>query len=373
MDFSISSSLLANKLSSVGKVVNNKNSLAILSSIVFSLKDEELKLYASDGEIWIESTLPLGAPCEEYKFAVDATSVIQGIKEIPDQPIYISADLSSNKLTVVHQSGKFSIAITDASNFPIPSMIDGDIIKQISKSRLLASLNQCGFSISKNELRPVMQGTYFDFTGECLTVVATDGHSLVRQKYLDIQSEVISAFNMPVKVSVLLRGILNSKEGTAQFHFDGRNTEVVFDDFKITFRLIEGRYPNYNAVIPSILPYSAVIDRVSLYQSLKRLMSFCSASSYLVKFQFEQDKLVLSAEDFEFAKIANETIKCDYNSKSITMGFKLTALMDILKNLQGQNIKINMVDCSKAALIVPEVQKENEEVTMLLMPMIIND
>ena len=218
-----------------------------------------------------------------------------------------------------------------------------------------------------------MNGIYFDITPECLTIVATDGHKLVRNKLFDISNPTTSSFILAKKPANILKNMLAKDGSIVNIKFDDRNAEISFSGNKLVCRLIEGRYPNYSSVIPQNNPNSLQIDRESLLSALKRVQPFASDSSNLIRFHIEGRVLQLDAEDFDFSKTATEKMSCEYEGQTMSIGFKGSAFIEILNNFDSQEVVILLSDPSRAGIVVPAQQPENQDVWMLMMPMLINE
>ena len=218
-----------------------------------------------------------------------------------------------------------------------------------------------------------MNGIYFDLTAESLAIVASDGHKLVRDKNFSIKSDVPAAFILPKKPATLLKNVLSKDGGDVVIKFDARNAEIRFADGTLSCRLIEGRYPNYNSVIPQDNPNQLTVDRKALLGALRRVLPFASESSQLIRFHLESGKLELSSEDIDFATSAKESLVCDYNGQAMNIGFKGSSLSEILSNLESDEVIIKLADPSRAGVIIPVTQPENEDVLMLIMPMLLNE
>jgi DNA polymerase-3 subunit beta len=218
-----------------------------------------------------------------------------------------------------------------------------------------------------------MNGIYFDLTADHLAVVASDGHKLVRNKVFTIKSEEPSAFILPKKPANLLKNLLGKDGGDVTIRFDERNAEVNYGDGVLQCRLIEGRYPNYNSVIPQNNPNEVRVDRLGLLAALRRVQPFANDSSNLVRFHVEGSTLQLDAEDFDFSKTATERMTCDYNGIPMSIGFKGNAFIEVLSNIECPDVLIQLADASRAGLVLPNEQPENQEVVMLMMPMLINN
>lgn len=373
MKFTVSSVSLSTKLSAVGRVINSKNALPILGDIVFEIKEGVLSLTASDSEIWMQTGLDLTESGDEGAFAVGAKSITDAVKGVPEQPLSFDVDMENKTVKISYRNGHFSLPVEDASEFPRPVSIHGDIHKEIDRKLFLECVSRAQFGCDENELRPVMNGEYFDFTPDYLAIVASDGHKLIRNRILDYKSETISAFIMPKKAVALFKGTVGKDTDTVQLFFDQRNAQLTYGVNILTFRLIEGRYPNYNSVIPEDNPCKARVTRVELLGALKRVQAFANGSSNLVRFSFEESKIQLDAEDYDFSKTATETVACEYEGQPMSIGFKASTVIEVLSNLTCQEVLIQLKDPARAGIIVPAEQEENVDVVMLTMPMLLNN
>lgn len=373
MKFTASSTALGAKLVALGKVINSKNALPILGDIVFEVSSYELHLMASDSEVWMQTGMELTESDGDGSFAIGAHDIIEAVKGLAEQPLTFDVDTESSIVKITYLNGQFSLPIEKAEEFPKPVEITGDTQKSIDKGLFNECISRAHFGCAQDELRPVMNGEYIDFTADCLAIVASDGHKLIRNRLMQIKSETIGAFIMPKKVVALLRGTFNKEAGEVQMHFDSRNCCMTYDATTITFRLIDGRYPNYNSVIPQSNPNQARVERLQLLAALKRVINFSNSSSYLVRFHFESGKIQLDAEDYDFSKTATETVKCEYDGTPLSIGFKGSTFVEILSNYTGPEVIIQLSDPSRAALVVPAEQKEEVEIVMLIMPMLLNN
>jgi DNA polymerase-3 subunit beta len=240
---------------------------------------------------------------------------------------------------------------------------------------LAENINRSIFATAQDELRPVMNGIYFDLTPECLAVVASDGHKLVRNKILNISSEQPASFILPKKPAALLKGVLGKQGGDVVIRFDDRNAEVTFEDGVLICRLIEGRYPNYNSVIPQNNPHRLEIDRLAMRSSLRRISPFASDSSQLGTLRRDGDHLMLSAQDYDFSRAAEEQVTL-LNAEDTTLpdgfeiGFKLTTMIELLDLAETDNVILHVADPGRAMLLTEE--DRNSSLTLLIMPMLIN-
>ena len=374
MRFTVSSTALSSKLSALARVINSKNSLPILADFVFEINENELTLTASDSENVMTTTLALTESDGSCRFAISNRDLLEAVKGFSEQPLTFDINQEKGLARINYQNGLFSLPIDNADEFPPTQTIsDNATVIQLPSNIMAENLGRSLFATAQDELRPVMNGVYFDLTPECLAIVASDGHKLVRNKVLNIHSDQPASFILPKKPATLLRNMLQKEGGDVVVRFDERNAEITYDEGVITCRLIEGRYPNYNSVIPQSNPNQLTIDRLGLLSALRRVQPFANDSSNLIRIHVEGSTLKLDAEDFDFSKTATEQMTCDYNGHPMSIGFKGSAFIEILSNFECSEVIIQLADPSRAGLVLPSEQPENQDVLMLMMPMLIND
>lgn len=375
MRFTVSSSALSSKLNMLAKVIGSKNSLPILDCFLFQVANGEMSITASDSDNVIKSTLALTDHDGEGEFCVPNRVILDALKELPEQPLHFDVDAAGEAVAIkiVYQNGLYNFTGQSAEEYPrTQSMNDACTTVSLPTEMLINNISRSLFATASDELRPVMNGIYFDLTADALAIVASDGHKLVRSKNFTIKSESPSAFNLPKKPASLLKNILNKDGDDAIIVFDDRSAEIQFTDGVMRCRLIDGRYPNYNSVIPNN-PNEVTVDRRGLQSALRRVLPFASESSQLIRFHIESGRFEVSSEDIDFSTSAKEQLSCEYNGSPISIGFKGSSLMEILSNLTSDNIIIQLADPSRAGIIVPAEQPENEDILMLIMPMLLND
>lgn len=374
MKFIVSSTALSTHLQGISRVINSKNALPILDCFLFELKDGVLTVTVSDSETTMSTTLEVVESNADGRFAITARTLLDALKEIPEQPLTFEIDLKSLEINVLYQNGQYSLVGQNADEFPTPvSLSESAVRVNIDAQVLLNGINRAIFATADDELRPVMNGIYFDITTESITMVASDGHKLVRSKTLAAHGNERAAFILPKKPATLMKNLLPKEEGQVSIEFDERNAVFTLEKYSMVCRLIEGRYPNYNSVIPQRNPNCATIDRLTLLGALKRVAVFSSQSVSLVKLSLSMNALKISAQDIDFSTAAEETVTCLYDGAQMSIGFKSSFLIDILNNISSQNVIMELADPSRAGVIVPEEQNENEDLLMLLMPMMLND
>ena len=375
MRFTVSSSALSNKLNMLAKVIGSKNSLPILDCFLFQVANGEMSITASDSDNVIKSTLALTDHDGEGEFCVPNRVILDALKELPEQPLHFDVDTAGEAIAIkiVYQNGLYNFTGQSAEDYPrTQSMNDACTTVSLPTEMLINNISRSLFATANDELRPVMNGIYFDLTADALAIVASDGHKLVRSKNFSIKSESPSAFNLPKKPASLLKNILSKDGDDAIIKFDDRSAEIQFTDGVMRCRLIDGRYPNYNSVIPNN-PNEVTVDRRGLQSALRRVLPFASESSQLIRFHIESGRFEVSSEDIDFSTSAKEQLSCKYNGSPMSIGFKGSSLMEILSNLTSDNIIIQLADPSRAGIIVPAEQPENEDILMLIMPMLLND
>lgn len=374
MRFTLSSSALNSRLQTLSRVINSKNSLPILDCFLFEVKDNQLNITASDSENVMNTKVALDDCTGEGNFAVPNRTILDAVKELPEQPLTFDVDLNHLTIKILYQNGIYNFTAQNADEYPRAQVVpDSAISITIDANVLNDNITRSIFATAQDELRPVMNGIYFDLSGDSLSIVASDGHKLVRNKNFNIKSEVPSSFILPKKPASLLKNVLGKETGDVVIRFDERSAVIIYSEGKLTCRLIEGRYPNYNSVIPQNNPNQLTIDRKTLMGALRRVLPFASESSQLIRFHLESGKLELTSEDLDFSTSAKENITCDYNGVTMNIGFKGSSLSEILNNLTSEEVTIQLADPSRAGIIVPTTQPEGEDILMLIMPMLLND
>ena len=374
MRFTVSSTALSSKLVALSRVINSKNALPILGDFVFDVSEQTLRLTASDSENTMQTTVELTDSDSDGRFAIGNHDLLEAVKGFSEQPITFDVDLQSNIAKITYQNGLFSLPTENADEYPTAQTVgDAATTIVISNQMLAENINRSIFATAQDELRPVMNGIFFDLTPDCLAIVASDGHKLVRNKIYSIKSDQPASFILPKKPATLLKNLLGKDGGDVTIRFDERNAEINYGDGIILCRLIEGRYPNYNSVIPQNNPNELRVDRSGLLAALRRVQPFANDSSNLIRFHVDGSTLQLDAEDYDFSKTATERMSCDYNGQTMSIGFKGSSFIEVLSNFDCPEIVIQLADPSRAGLVLPSEQPENQDVLMLMMPMLLND
>ena len=374
MRFVVSSTELLRHLNAISRVISSKNTLPILDNFLLKLEGKTLMITASDLETTLITKIELENAEEEGLIAIQAKIMLDTLKEFPEQPLTFSIDPDSLAVEIKSANGKFSIVGHNGEDFPVlPKINEKHHEILLSHDLLLTGINKTLFATADDELRPVMNGIYIELSPEEITFVASDAHKLVRYKRSDVKYSDVAAFILPKKPASLLKNLLPREDSDVKLEFDEKNAFFTLSGFKMVCRLVEGKYPAYNSVIPLNNPNEMTVDRVEFYTTLKRVSVFANQASNLVRLKLTGTELIVSAQDIDFAISAVETIKCEYDGQPMEIGFKSTFLVEILSNLSSGDVKMKLSDPSRAGLLLPaEKEVEYEDVLMLLMPMMIN-
>ena len=375
MRFTLSSSALSTKLGILSKVINTKNSLSILDSYLFEIRGGQLIITASDNANMMRCYVALSDYEGEGAFCIPNRIIQAAVKELPEQPLTFEVSSPDNSVKVIYQNGSYRVAGQNADDYPNLQPIENDVTEiSIPASTLASNIQRTMFATANDELRMVMNGLYFDLREDSLNIVASDGHKMVRNMIFSCKTTNPSSFILPKKPAGLLRSVLDLNDETEiTIRFNSNNAEITFPDGILSCRLIEGRYPNYSSVIPTDNPNVVNIDRKGMMSALRRVLPFASESTQLVKLRLSPNNLELSSEDLDFATAAHEDLVCDYNGAQMSIGFKGSAIFDILNNLSSDNVTIELGDPSRAGVIRPAEQPENEDILMLIMPMLLSE
>ncbi len=375
MKFVVSSTELLSHLAAISKVINSKNTLPILDNYLFVLEDNHLTVTASDLESTLITSLELENTSGTGTIAVPAKLMNETLKEFPEQPLTFQIDPETFAIDIFSQNGKFSIVGQNGEDFPQQPLLNESAAStvNVNHSVLLSGINKTLFATADDELRPVMNGIFVELSTEDMKFVASDAHKLVRYKRFDAKADKNASFILPKKPAALLKSLLPKEEFDVKLEFDDKNAFFTLSNFKLICRLVEGNYPSYNSVIPVNNPNKLIIDRVEFYNTVRRVSVFSNQASNLIRLKLAENQLVVSAQDVDFSISAVERLNCQYEGEDMEIGFKSTFLQEILTNLSATDVKVELSDPTRAGLLLPaDNENEEENVLMLLMPMMIN-
>ncbi len=370
MKFIISSSELLKNLQILGSILNTNNTLPILDNFLFDIDNNNLTITSSDLETSLSSKISIESSID-IKIAIPAKLLIDILKSLPDQPLTFS--LEKNILEINSNNGKYALSYMNGDEFP-KSIIIEDASEIIFDSNVLLNIiNSTIFASGNDDLRPVMSGVFFQINSENACFVATDAHKLVKYIRNDIKSESSVEFIAPNKPLNILKSILPEKKADVKVFYNKTNAIFSFLNFTLICRLIDGKFPNYEAVIPKENPNILEIDRIQLLNSTKRASIFSSKTTNQVKFEIKGNLLQISAEDLDFNNKAEETLECNYNGEDIAIGFNSRFIIEMLNNLSSELVKVELSSPNRAGLISPINQNDdNNQITMLVMPIMLS-
>ena len=374
MKFTISSSKLFSQLQAVSRVINNKNSLPILDDVLFDLVGNELKLTASDGETTIRTSIEVDGVEGSGKVASAAKLLLETLKEFSEQPLAFTIDENNFAVSMVSQNGTYSFVGVNGNEYPeMPGAEMGARELAIPANVLQSAIEKTIFATADDDLRPVMNGIFFDIAEDKVTMVATDAHRLVRYSNTGVKPGVVVSFILPKKPASLLKNLLAKEENEVKVTFGAKNARFEFGSTIIVCRQIEGRFPNYNAVIPQSNQNIVTVDRQTIINACKRVAVFANNGTAQLRLTLTENSIKISAQDIDFSTSAEETITCDYNGTPMAIGFKAPFLIDLLGSITSADVLLKLADPARAGLLLPAENEENEDVLMLLMPMLLND
>ncbi|MBQ6690540.1 MAG: DNA polymerase III subunit beta [Rikenellaceae bacterium] len=373
MKFSVSSSALLSLLATTGKVISNKNQLPILDYFLFELRDSRLKVTASDLETTLIGSIEVDNIEQEGVIAAPARLMLDSLKEFPEMPLTIEVNDSTWEIKICWNSGVSSIPGVSGMSYPaLPALAEDKKEIEFDVDTLVAGINKTIFATADDELRPVMNGVFINIQPEATTFVGTDAHKLVRYT-AEAQSEVAASFILPKKPANLLKSVLLKEDDAIKVSFDNKNVIFELTSHTLVCRLIEGNYPNYNAVIPTANPNKVLIDRIELLNGIKRVAVCSNQATNLIRMDVAGNTVNLTAQDLDFSVSAKESLSCSYDGEPITIGFKSTFLVEILANTETPTVQIELADSTRAGVFKPVYDdKQNSDTLMLLMPMMIN-
>lgn len=372
MKFIVSSSALLKQLQSVGGVLGTNSPLPILENFLFELDGGELTISASDLETTITTSLKVEGK-DKGKICVPARMLLDTLKTFSEQPLAFSINSKNNIVEISSDYGKYKLNGQPGDEFPRIPTADKSNHIELPSDVLLSAINKTIFATGNDELRPVMSGVYFQLSPENTTFVATDAHRLVRYRRTDVKSKSASSFIVPKKPLNVLKNILPPEGAKVKIDYNEANAFFSFDNYNIICRLIDGRYPNYDAVIPLDNPNQLTVNRSSFLNSIRRVSIFSNKTTHQVKLGIKGSEINISSEDLDFSNEATERLACGYAGEDMEIAFNARFIADMLSNLDTDEINLHMSMPNRAGLLTPskEQAKANEDILMLVMPVMI--
>ena len=372
MKFIVSSTYLLKQLQVLGGVINNSNTLPILDNFLFELDHTKLTVSASDLETTMASSLDVGSD-SKGSVAIPARLLLDTLKTFPEQPLTFVIE-DNNTVEISSNHGKYALAYADGNEFPKAVALEDPSKTVITGDVLATAISKTIFAAGNDDLRPVMSGVFFQFSTEGLTFVATDAHKLVKYTREDVKASQVAEFIMPKKPLNLLKGILAASEDDVTIEYNESNAKFTFENSELICRLIDGKYPNYEAVIPKENPNKLAIDRTQFLNSVRRVSIFSNKTTHQIRLKIAGAELNISAEDIDYSNKAEERLTCDYQGDDMQIGFNSRFLTEMLNNLTSDEVQLEMSMPNRAGILTPvDGLDEGEQITMLVMPVMLNN
>ena len=370
MRFIVSTSTLLKQLQSVSGALSNSTVLPILENFLFEIKDGNLTISATDLQTSMTTSLTVEAK-ENGRIAIPSRILLDTLKSLPEQPIAFNIDDTTFAIEINAGDGKYKLSGENGEDFPKIPVVENASSVNLPASVLAEAINKTIFAVSNDELRPAMTGVYCQLSTSSLTFVATDAHKLVRYRRKDAKAASTASFILPKKALNLLKSALPSEDINVSVEYNSTSAFFKFSNINLVCRLIDERYPDYEAVIPKNNPNKLTIDRQAFLSSLNRVAIYANKTTHQVRLKISGSELNISSEDIDFANEAHERLSCQYDGEDIEIGFNAKFLIEMLKNLAGEEVMLEMSTPNRAGLLLPQNGDENEDVLMLVMPVML--
>jgi len=371
MRFIVSTSTLLKQLQAVNGASSSSTVLPILENFLFEIRDSILTISATDLQTSMTTSLPVESK-EEGKIAVPSKILLETLKTLPDQPIAFNIDDTTFAIEINAGDGKYKLSGENGDDFPKIPTVENASTVNLPASVLSEAINKTIFAVSNDELRPAMTGVFCQLTPQHLTFVSTDAHKLVRYRRMDAKSESAASFILPKKALTLLKSSLPADDVNVAVEYNTTSAFFRFGNINLICRLIDERYPDYEAVIPQNNTNQLTLDRALFLNSLRRVVIFANKTTHQVRLKITGSELNISSEDLDFSNEAYERLSCQYEGEDMEIGFNARFLIEMLNNLSGEEVTLEMSTPNRAGLLIPQTNDERENVLMLVMPVMLN-
>lgn len=371
MKFVVSSSELLKQLSTVSGVIANNPIVPILENFLFQLDEGNLTITASDMQTVMITEAQVDSS-DKGSVAVPAKLLTETLRSLPEQPITVNIDEESFGVEIVTANGRFKLAGENPLDFPRAPEVNKNFSIELDSDVLSTSIGNTIFATSTDDLRPAMTGVFVQVSEENTTFVATDGHRLIRYRRKDVKSENATSMILPRKALTLLKSSLPTEVLPVVAEFSNSNAFFSFGSIKMICRLIDERFPDYENVIPKENPNVIKIERAKLLSTLKRISIYSNKTTHQIRLKVGAGELEISAEDLDYSNEANEKIACDFTGEGMEIGFNAKFIIEVLSNLSNEFINLEMSQPNRAGIIIPQDQAEDEDMLMLVMPVMLN-
>ncbi len=371
MRFIVSTSTLLKQLQAVSGALSSSTVLPILENFLFQIKDGKLTISATDLQTSMTTFLPVETQ-ENGRIAIPSRILLDTLKSLPEQPVTFSVDDKTFAIEIKAGDGNYKLSGENGEDFPKIPVVENASSVNLPASVLAEAINKTIFAVSNDELRPAMTGVYCQLSPQHFTFVATDAHKLVRYRRKDAHSAAATSFIMPKKALNLLKSSLPSEDVDVSVEYNNTSAFFKFGNINLVCRLIDERYPDYDAVIPLNNPNKLTLDRLAFLGSLSRVAIYANKTTHQVRLKITGSELNISSEDIDFSNEAHEKLNCAYEGEDMEIGFNARFLIEMLKNLNCEEVSLEMSTPNRAGLLLPQGGDENEDVLMLVMPVMLN-
>ncbi len=372
MRFIVSTSTLLKQLQAVNGASSSSTVLPILENFLFEIKDGSLTISATDLQTSMTTSLPVESK-EDGKVAVPSKILLETLKTLPDQPVAFSVDAQTFAIEISAGDGKYKLSGENGEDFPKIPAVENASSVNMPASVLAEAINKTIFAVSNDDLRPAMTGVFCQLSPQNITFVATDAHKLVRYRRSDTKSDAAASFILPKKALTLLKASLGTDDSAVSLEYNSTSAFFRFGNINLICRLIDERYPDYEAVIPQNNPNKLTLDRGLFLNSLRRVVIFANKTTHQVRLKINGSELNISSEDVDFSNEAHERLGCQYEGEDMEIGFNAKFLIEMLSNLEGDEVVLEMSTPNRAGLLIPQTNDDKEDVLMLVMPVMLNN
>ncbi|MEM9897112.1 MAG: DNA polymerase III subunit beta [Bacteroidota bacterium] len=372
MKFIVSSSYLLKQISAINGVITTNPVVPILENFLFEIADGTLTVTASDLQTSMITELEVEAK-EDGSIAVPARILLETLRNLPEQPVTFSIDNNTYSIEINSDNGRYKLAGENAADFPkIPTISDGYSVN-LSSDILARAVNNTIFATSNDELRPAMTGVFVKLDETNTTFVATDSHRLIRYRRVDVASDMGHSMIIPRKALTLLKATLPSDVTNVNLEFNASNAFFNFNQVKMICRLIDERFPDYENVIPLDNNNNVIVKKGEILGSLKRIAIYANKTTHQVRFKVTGSELMISAEDLDFSNEANERLACEHDGEDMEIGFNAKFLVEMLSNIDSDEVTFSLSAPNKAGIITPNDKDDEEDILMLIMPVMLSN
>lgn len=370
MKFIVSSSALLKQLQHISGVISANTVLPILEDFLFEVEKNKLSVVATDLETVMRIQMDIEAK-DTGKVCIPAKILLDSLKNIPDQPLTFNIDKNFG-IELTSDNGKYKVMGENPDNFPKEPSADETTTFNTTASALITAINKTLFAVSNDDLRPAMTGVFFELDKKGMQTVATDAHRLVKYRRKDVSCPKSDSFIVPKKPLTLLKTALPTNDDEITISYNSNHLFVKHGTTQMSCRLIDARFPDYKVVIPTDNPYKLVVNKNDFQGALRRVSIFSNKSTNQVALSIAGSELELTAQDIDFSFEGDERMKCQYDGEDLTIAFNAKFLIEMLSAADSDEIKIELSTPTKAGIIKPTEQDENEELMMLVMPLMLN-